>query len=237
MPDRNQFDPAFGRRYDTAAQLFIRYNHVPAVPTGLRVSIFDCAGQPLFIGDDPARLRARIVDPDVGDSLTATFAIWPVADPAHRTEVTAIAFSDSDAQVPVPDGVLVDGNTYDWTVRASDGTDNSAWSPACRFTWDRTRPSAPPTVTSTDYPENGTGGGPGVTGRFTLCANGVDADGDPGRARPPRDRHPHPRPTRPPPPPGAQPRQQRKRIAGHPLPVRRQPATVLIEPACGVVRP
>jgi hypothetical protein len=39
----------------------------------------------------------------------------------------------------VPAGGLTDGTTYGWAVRASDGTDTSAWSATCSFIADANR--------------------------------------------------------------------------------------------------
>lgn len=77
-----------------------------------------------------------------------------------------------------PDALAIDGATYQWRARTEDSDGAvSAWSTPCRFTIDRTRPDAPPTVESERFPEydfdNPRAAPPG-SGEFTFTANGVD---------------------------------------------------------------
>ncbi|WP_030295763.1 FG-GAP repeat domain-containing protein [Streptomyces katrae] len=80
----------------------------------------------------------------------------------------------------VPDTSLPSGD-YTWQVRAK-GQDNatSGWSQSCKFSVDRNRPSKPPVIGSTQFPD-GRNGWPATTGKartpgtFTFDANGVTA--------------------------------------------------------------
>lgn len=121
------------------------------------------------------RLSARLTDPNPTDRLSGTFALWPVDQPDQRTELTTTSLPNGlVASVNVPDSLLTDGRTYAWVAHADDGDDVSNWSTPCQYTVDFTNPGVPPTVSSMDYPDEGTwSGGPGVPGSFTFAANGV----------------------------------------------------------------
>ncbi|SCL32634.1 hypothetical protein GA0070624_4527 [Micromonospora rhizosphaerae] len=171
----------YGRRIKDLG-ISLTHNRAPNVPGKLAVGIYPCADN-LFINTTAPYLTAELTDPDVnqtggGDWVTATFAWWPVDRPAERTEWTSYYSLDAPAtfRYDVPYGLMVDGVTYAFAVRAADEYDVSAWSPECRFTVDTVAPPEP-TVSSTDYPPGWEGpgyGGPGIPGRFTFSANGAD---------------------------------------------------------------
>ncbi|WP_433388220.1 hypothetical protein [Micromonospora sp. KLBMP9576] len=152
----------------------IEANTPPDVPTNLGINGFPCTDE-LHVGTTTPYLMAQVTDPDAGppnaEPVTATFAWWPVSDPASRTEWTSPAkAAGSPFRYDISAG-LVDG-TYAFAVRAADRHNTSAWSAQCRFAVDTTSP-AQPTVSSTDYPaDDGWYGGPGVPGRFTFSAGG-----------------------------------------------------------------
>ncbi|MFU8874909.1 hypothetical protein [Micromonospora sp. SL4-19] len=158
------------------------HNTPPNVPDQLTVEGMAC-DSPLTIRTTRPTLRAVASDPDVNengshDRVAATFAWWPVDRPAERTEATLDGLP-SPARYPyqLPEGKLTHGNTYAFSVRASDQYDSSDWSPECRFTVDVVAPPAP-TVSSTDYPERGDWtGGPGIPGSFTFTADADDLAG------------------------------------------------------------
>jgi hypothetical protein len=107
-----------------------------------------------------------------------TFAIWPTADPAAQTQVTASSGgSGALATGQVPDSVLVGGTSYSWRVQLTDDNGTSPWSQTCLFTFDVSSPSAP-TVTSANFPPASQGTGPiGEPAQFTF-----DGHGDPDTA-------------------------------------------------------
>lgn len=160
----------------------VDYNTPPPVPTD-PVTARDrgCAtsapGPTLPLGD--VGVSAKVTDPDIngtggGDPVTGTFAVWPVDDPAARTEQTGHPGLEDRAGVGFPADRFEHGRGYAWAVRASDGAEVSAWSQPCYFTKDNERPAQPPTVSSTDYPDdNNWHSGTGIPGEFTFGPNGV----------------------------------------------------------------
>ncbi|MTK00560.1 hypothetical protein [Micromonospora sp. CP22] len=168
-------------RWLTPLGISIEANAAPDVPSALTVAGLTCADGRL-IGTTSPVLSAEITDPDTvegsaGDQVTATFAWWSVDRPTERTEWTSYrSYAPARFTYTVPEGVLVNGGTYAFSVRAADQHASSDWSPECRFTVDTVRPPAP-TVTSTDYPSgwNPPGhGGPGIPGTFHFTAPGAD---------------------------------------------------------------
>lgn len=160
----------------------LEHNTAPDTPGKLGVSGIACADE-LFIGTTTPYLQAEVTDPDVSqtggqDSVTATFAWWPVDRPAERTEWTSYhSHAPAWFRYTVPSGQMVNGGTYAFAVRAADSHDQSAWSAECRFTIDTVRPPAP-TVTSTDYPDDGEShGGSGIPGTFTFTSDADDLTG------------------------------------------------------------
>ncbi|MFL6141301.1 MAG: hypothetical protein ACJ72N_05430 [Labedaea sp.] len=168
MPQEQQHDPAFGRWYAPNPVLFVSYNFPPATPIRLMFDHQPCGGEPFLPRGFQSEMSAVVNDPDQGESLTGQFALWPVDRPDQRFErVSSQGFDGSVVSVGVPDDLLVDDRTYDWTVRAVDGDgDASAWAPSCRFTTDFTAPVVEPSVSAVP-------GDPGQPWRFTFTANGV----------------------------------------------------------------
>ncbi|MGX6603662.1 hypothetical protein ACWKSP_16180 [Micromonosporaceae bacterium Da 78-11] len=153
-------------------------NHRPAVPASLSFSGVACTTDRAFIGTTTPEFGVVLGDADfgaiLGETVRATFALWPAGHPEQRTESTSTAlFAAGLARLTLATP-LVDGGRYLLEVRATDTAGAvSKWSPACKFTVDTRVPKAP-TVTSTDYPATGDGGAPGVTGRFTFAAAAGD---------------------------------------------------------------
>ncbi|MFU8854281.1 hypothetical protein ACNAW0_25330 [Micromonospora sp. SL1-18] len=161
----------------------LEHNRAPNVPGKLSAGGLMCRDD-LFIGTTRPEFQAEVTDPDVNetggnDQLKATFAWWPVDRPTERTEFESSypMPSGSRFRYSVPDGAMVHGGSYAFSVRATDQDgDTSDWSPECRFTVD-TRVPAAPYVTSADYPAapyDPTDFGPGIPGKFTFSANGSD---------------------------------------------------------------
>ncbi len=179
----NEGNKHFGRRMEKPG-VSLEANAAPDVPGKLTVAGRACADG-LLVGTTTPVLTAEVTDPDklessAGDRVQATFAWWPVDRPAERTEWTSSAwYAPATIQYTVPGGLLVDGGTYAFAVRAADERAASAWSPECRFTVDTTRPPAP-TVVSTDYPSDRSfpgHGGPGIAGDFTFTSAADDVVG------------------------------------------------------------
>lgn len=177
---KSESKPQHGRQMKSLG-ISLHANAAPDVPSDLRVSGLACTSDEVYVGTTTPVLYASVTDPDkvdvfVGDSVTATFAWWPVDQPTQRTEWTSSErYAPAAFQYTVPSGSMVNGGRYAFAVRAADRWAGSDWSAPCLFTVDTVRPPAP-TVTSADYP-NGSGvgsGGPGIPGRFTFSANGAD---------------------------------------------------------------
>ncbi|WP_416902145.1 hypothetical protein [Micromonospora echinospora] len=169
-------DAQYGRHIKPLG-LSLHVNGAPNVPGALSVLGMPCTAD-TFVPEATPYLTAVLTDPDHApihtEQLTATFAWWPADLPAERTEsTTGKKASGSVFRHDVPAGLLADGGTYVFVVRATDPNGAvSDWSTECRFTVDTTSPVAP-TVSSTDYPdENDSYGGPGIPGEFTFGANG-----------------------------------------------------------------
>lgn len=146
-------------------------NHKPAVPTALSLSGLVCGSS---VGTTTPEFGARLSDPDfgatAGETVTATFALWPAGHPRQRTESASPALTAAGLARVTQATPLVNGGRYVLEARATDAAGAvSKWSPACAFTVDTSSPAAP-TVTSADYPATGSAGAPGVTGHFTFTA-------------------------------------------------------------------
>ncbi|MFJ8690984.1 hypothetical protein [Micromonospora wenchangensis] len=179
VPEQYEADPSYGRElywYNTV-QLSVGYNSLPKVDNEhLYNGGFLCTQLKPYprIGGFASLLQARGTDVDEWDFARTDFAIWRTGQPEQRTEFSSDRGTFGRvANGTVPDGVLVDGKSYGWQARVGDGTDTSAWSKKCFFTYDSTRPTAP-VVSSSNYPADGTGqqapaGEPAV---FTFSGRG-----------------------------------------------------------------
>ncbi|MEV7726365.1 DNRLRE domain-containing protein [Streptomyces sp. NPDC087917] len=111
--------------------------------------------------------------------LTAEFRIFTEGGSGPLRTQSVSATRGASTTWSVPDEYLPDGR-YTWDVRAVDEAGAaSAWSPSCAFSVDRVRPSAPPVVSSVEYP-NADQGQPEHTGTvrtpgtFTFADGGVE---------------------------------------------------------------
>ncbi|WP_203980095.1 LamG-like jellyroll fold domain-containing protein [Planotetraspora silvatica] len=163
------------KRFDTDASIAIDYNSVPAVPSGLTIDGKSC-GTGTWVGSLTPTMSAAVSDPDAGQMLSVSM-YW-AASGAAVSETSKVVQSNvasgSRAIAPVPAGKLANGGSYYWQAKAGDGTDTSGLSGQCAFNVDTVPPSAQPTVTSTDYPDDGNfHGGQGTPGTFSLDASGI----------------------------------------------------------------
>lgn len=162
-----KFDP-------NTATLIVTYNSLPSVPTGLSAENLGCGTSPSqpYTGTSTPRLEAKVSDPD-GTPVSAKFEWWNTSGKLIGSTTTVAQASGTPYRVTVPAKAFGDGQTVRWRVSGWDGVDWGGWSNWCEITVDQTHPDKPPTVSSTDYPENERGGAVGKTGTFTLDANGV----------------------------------------------------------------
>jgi hypothetical protein len=167
--------PKLGRWFGNL-QMTIVYNTPPDVPVPVNTAGKPCATEapyPWLATLEPM-LSASATDPD-GGATEVTFAVWPVDDPARRTELAVHGSSGSEHRLIVRAGIIEDGRSYGWSARTTDPDGaRSGWSITCHFQTDATHPADPPVVSSTDFPADGDGGGlQGIPGQFTFAANGV----------------------------------------------------------------
>ncbi|MFF9569881.1 FG-GAP repeat domain-containing protein [Streptomyces sp. NPDC014685] len=172
------------KKFDAkSAVLSTEYNTVPNAPTSLNTSPSSggCLTSAPFIsiGNTDVTLNAKVSDPD-GGTVNARFDLWatghhPNDDPNGVLIVSTKVSTTSGkiAALKVPKATLqkylttANGN-FSWKARAEDSASQSSWTPAagqpgCRFVFDPTRPSTPPTIKSTDFPD-GSDGWPQQTG-------------------------------------------------------------------------
>ncbi|WP_280880315.1 RHS repeat-associated core domain-containing protein [Streptomyces pseudovenezuelae] len=162
-------------------KLTVTYNYRPKTGTDRQ------AGPPFFKGTDGAwyvntttpTLRDTFTDVN-NDTVDGTFEI---DDAATGTQVGSYLVSPyvpsgQPASVTVPAGVLQNGKTYKFRTNPYDGTHyNNAWSAYETFTVDTSAPSAPASVTSTDYPAAQWVKGVGQSGVFTVTPPSGDQNG------------------------------------------------------------
>ncbi|WP_405535282.1 FG-GAP-like repeat-containing protein (plasmid) [Streptomyces canus] len=188
------------KKFDAkSAVLSTTYNTVPNAPTALDTSPVStrnskgCGDVAPYgtIGNTDFYLTAKVSDPD-GGTVKAQFHLWATGHhddgPGVFFNKTVSVTSGSVAKVKVAKSALTpylataNGN-FSWKAQAEDGTASSAWTPpqgavGCRFVFDPTRPSTPPGITSTQFPD-GSDGWPVNTGRvrtqgsFTLSSGGI----------------------------------------------------------------
>ncbi|WP_415949939.1 VCBS repeat-containing protein [Streptomyces sp. KLOTTS4A1] len=181
---------AYKRFTATSAVLSTTYNTVPDVPGSLDTNPStgcDTTSPYPIIGNTDVYLTAKVSDRD-GGTVKAQFRLWGNNSYAGGAEIfdqTVSVSSGTIAKVRVPKATLAAaldkaGGIFGWKVRAQDSTASSSWTPSttCRFVFDPDRPSYPPGVTSTQFPD-GSDGWPYNTssvrteGTFTLSSGGV----------------------------------------------------------------
>ncbi|MFI7239024.1 DNRLRE domain-containing protein [Streptomyces cyaneofuscatus] len=119
-------------------------------------------------------LRDVLSDRD-GDKVRAAFKI----EETNGTRVgnlidSAFVASGQAASVTVPAGLLANGKAYKFQTQTYDGKEYSNWSEWRPFTVDTASPSAPASITSTDYPANAWVKGEGQAGDFTVTPPASD---------------------------------------------------------------
>lgn len=132
-----------------------------------------------LIGSTQVGLSATVDGPD-GGSLAAEFQLFKAGTATPQRTMTVPAAKGRPATWAVADAELPSGD-YTWNARGVDSAAGtaSAWSQPCAFSVDRTRPGAPPVISSPEFP-NGDNGQPAHTGAartpgtFTFGTGGVE---------------------------------------------------------------
>ncbi|PZH11382.1 sugar-binding protein [Streptomyces sp. NTH33] len=162
-------------------KLTVNYNYRPKTGTDQQ------AGPPFFKDTDgiwyvnttTPTLRDTFTDAN-NDKVDGTFQIFDNATGTQVGNVLVSPFvpSGKPASVTVPSGLLANGKTYKFRTSPYDGMHyNLGWSPYAVFTVDTTPPSAPASVTSTDYPSTQWVKGAGQAGKFTVTPPSGDQNG------------------------------------------------------------
>ncbi|MDQ2582893.1 hypothetical protein [Saccharothrix yanglingensis] len=170
MPGGKQWQVPFGRRYDDVLHVNLDFNRPPGAPTGITAHGAPCGS---VIGGAAPELTADVTDPD-DNWLSGTFFVRDLGEPdAPAREFTVERAPARQLRRTLPAGTLAENRAYEVTARTDDGDATSPMSAPCRFETDFTPPPRP-TVSSTDYPEDGgfpgTGGGD-VAGSFTFTGS------------------------------------------------------------------
>lgn len=167
------------------AQLVVRFNRAPAMPTDLRTLSLSCADEPVLRTTTP-RLMAHIVDPDPnsdpqnpsGAPVTATFRIaragapdvtvWEGSEPSPRS---------GEHYVDVPSETLTSGR-YVWSVFGTDSSGLAGPKATCTFSIDIENPAAPAVTPLVGgeavYLENTERGAVGALGSFLVKSSSDD---------------------------------------------------------------
>jgi len=149
---------------------------VPGKPTNLTTdgsSTCTTGSGRLVLGTATPTLRASVSDAD--NAVKAHFQWWKSDGTAAVGEWTSASVAGKKPTVvakAIPSGAFANGSIAKWRVRATDGTDTSAWSPWCEFLVDTSRPPIP-TLTSSAFPDGAEGDAVmGVAASVTIGANG-----------------------------------------------------------------
>ncbi|GGX74376.1 hypothetical protein GCM10010298_44160 [Streptomyces microflavus] len=179
------------KKFDAkSAVLSTTYNTVPNAPNSLDTipssGGCDMVAPYTTIGNTDVTLTAKVSDPD-GGTVRAQFRLWGTNNLAGGAEIfnqIVSATSGTVAKVKVPKATLqkhlaaAKGN-FGWKVQTLDASANSAWNPSasiCRFDFDPTRPSTPPTVSSQQFPD-GSDGWPAITGQARTAGTFILGNG------------------------------------------------------------
>ncbi|ADG76376.1 LamG domain-containing protein [Cellulomonas flavigena DSM 20109] len=156
-------------------------NHAPDRPVDVGTSNpwTDCStSAPTPLRSTTPTLRAVLSDVDGG----VLEAVFQVRDGRTKrplwSATTAPQGSGVSHAVTVPEGVLRDGRTYEWSVQGRDAAGRKSPEVRCRVAVDATAPG-PSQVTAVPgagavYAEDAVSGGVGVAGAFLLEAPGTD---------------------------------------------------------------
>ncbi|MEU5115565.1 RHS repeat-associated core domain-containing protein [Streptomyces longwoodensis] len=162
-------------------KLVVTYNYRPRTGTDQQAGppFFKDTSGTWYVNTTTPTLRDTFADPN-NDKVDGTFQIFDNATGTQVGNVLVSPFvpSGQPASVKVPSGLLANGKTYKFRTSPYDGTSyNVGWSPYAVFTVDTSAPSAPTSVTSTDYPSDQWVKGAGQAGKFTVTPPSGDQNG------------------------------------------------------------
>lgn len=166
-------DWAFGKLWSNNPKIVVHWNDAPSTPSPLPFAA-DCSGtgcnSPAVIRTLRPMLRATVSDPN-GSQVRGDFEVRAAASDTASLlgSITSSAVgSGGIAEWLLPSGMLADGMTVYWRVRARDDYDwVSGWSTFQQVRVDISVPG-PPAVSSTQYPALQWGAVAGTPGQFSL---------------------------------------------------------------------
>ncbi|MEU9233691.1 DNRLRE domain-containing protein [Streptomyces subrutilus] len=172
----DETDPTAWKRFDArSAVLETRTEAVPTVSNPGTHPATACTGG--LVGNTRVSLFATVDSPDPGN-LTAEFQVFPLGQAVPLLTRSIPALRGEAATLSIPDAELPTGH-YTWNVRGANAAgQTSAWTAACAFSVDRTRPHVPPVISSVQFPDASNGvpaqtGTARTPGTFTFTAGGV----------------------------------------------------------------
>ncbi|MFF8505603.1 VCBS repeat-containing protein [Streptomyces anulatus] len=189
-PDSDENDVFGWKKFDAnSARLSTVYNTAPNAPNSLDTipssGGCDTVAPYTTIGNTDVTLTAKVSDAD-GGTVRAQFRLWRANQLSGGTEIfnqIVSATSGTVAKVKVPRTTLqahlaAAGGNFGWKVQTLDSTAKSAWVPTtiCGFTFDPTRPSTPPSISSAEFPD-GSDGWPATTGKARTAGTFILGDG------------------------------------------------------------
>ncbi|UOY03791.1 DNRLRE domain-containing protein [Blastococcus sp. PRF04-17] len=160
--------------------LYVNWNDLPGQPAGRSVSPCYqlCTTAPVLTSSTTPRLTGNTTDSD-GGTLRYDYEVWAGDSATPTTRVvtgSANAPSGTTSAWVVPAGKLVNGQTYEWRVRAFDGLEYGPWSNGWVVIKVDTDAPATPAVTSTTFPDDGTWNGTAnQAGSFTATLPAIDS--------------------------------------------------------------
>lgn len=113
------------------------------------------------------------IDNNQSGVLDATVAVWPLSDPSAEHDFDYPYGSSGHLVTVNAQAALSTDGDYGWRAKVSDANGTSEWTSTCTFRRDTTAPTAPPTLTSPNFPTMDQGAGPvGQEPVFQLNGNG-----------------------------------------------------------------
>ncbi|WP_232788968.1 FG-GAP-like repeat-containing protein [Streptomyces odonnellii] len=186
------------KKFDAkTAVMSTEYNTPPEAPIGMDTlpstrNASGCNTTPYgLIGNTDLYVTAKVSDKD-GGTVKAHFNLWAAGHHPNDepngfliVDQTLSITSGTVAKLKIPKATLskylsLSNGDFAWKVQAQDTRASSAWVPAaaCRFIFDPNRPSTPPAIASSQFPD-GSDGWPSTTGSvrtegtFVISSGGV----------------------------------------------------------------
>ncbi|MFJ3900500.1 FG-GAP-like repeat-containing protein [Streptomyces sp. NPDC090025] len=161
------------RKFDPdTARVSTYLNTPPARPVATVDPLVPCAGGTIGTTDH-ITLRAKVKDAD-DNGLKAEFRFGSTTASGYTSRIVDVS-SGSTAAWRIPAGTALKSGSYWYDVIVRDGVASSPWAGRCEFTYDWSRPSKVPAVSSKEFPEDVAAPCPSADGK--PCTNKARTDG------------------------------------------------------------